>query len=83
MQGLKPGPLSFITPEGIEWANILHDQRVQGDCLDAVAYPFVQAYLPDISGTCQNDVNQKFIQEKNIQGIKVERKEVGTNNSWK
>jgi penicillin-binding protein 1B len=75
MQGLKPGPLSFITPEGIKWANILHDQRVQGDCLDAVAYPFVQAYLPDISGTCQNDVIQKFIQEKNIQGIKVERKD--------
>jgi penicillin-binding protein 1B len=75
MQGLKPRPLSFITPEGIEWANILHDQRVQDDCLDAVAYPFVQAYLPDISGTCQNDVIQKFIQEKNIQDIKVERKD--------
>jgi penicillin-binding protein 1B len=71
MQGLKPRPLSFITPEGIEWVNTLHDQRVQGDCLGAVAYPFVQAYLPEISGTCQN----RQIQGKSVKNIKTERKD--------
>ncbi len=75
MQGLKPRPLSFITPEGIEWSKTLHDQRVQDDCLGAVAYPFVQAYLPEISGTCQNDIIQNFIREKHIQDIKVERQD--------
>jgi len=71
MQDLKPRPLSFITPEGIEWVKILHDQRVPDDCSGAVAYPFVQAYLPAISGTCQNTL----IQRKPVKKIKTERKD--------
>jgi len=59
MQGLKPRPLSFITPEGVEWAKIIHDQRVADGCSAAVAYPFVKAYLPEISGTCQNTLIQR------------------------
>ncbi|MCK5669046.1 MAG: penicillin-binding protein 1B [Gammaproteobacteria bacterium] len=70
MQGLKPRPLSFITPEGIEWAKIIHDQRVADGCSAAVAYPFVKAYLPEISGTCQNTL----IQRKRFKNIKTERK---------
>ena len=71
MQGLKPQPLSFITSEGIEWAKILHDQRVPDGCSAAVAYPFVKAYLPEISGTCQNTL----IQRKRVKSIKTERKD--------
>ncbi len=71
MQDLKPQPLSFITPEGVEWVKILHDLRVPDDCSAAVAYPFVQAYLPEISGTCQNT----FIQNKRVRSIKTERKD--------
>jgi penicillin-binding protein 1B len=70
MQGLKPRPLSFITPEGVEWAKIIHDQRVPYGCSAAVAYPFVKAYLPEISGTCQNTL----IQRKRVKSIKTERK---------
>lgn len=71
MQGLKPRPLSFITPEGVVWVKTLHDQRVPDDCSGTVAYPFVQAYLPAISGTCQNTL----IQRKRVKRIKTERKD--------
>jgi penicillin-binding protein 1B len=71
MQGLKPRPLSFITPEGVVWAKIIHDQRVPDGCSAAVAYPFVQAYLPEISGTCKNTL----IQRKRVKNIKIERKD--------
>ncbi len=71
MQGLKPQPLSFITSEDIEWAKVLHDQRVPDGCSAAVAYPFVKAYLPEISGTCQNTL----IQRNRVKSIKTERKD--------
>jgi len=71
MQGLKPRPLSLIKPEGVEWAKILHDQRVPDDCLGAVAYPFVQANLPEMSGTCQN----ALIQHDRVKSIKTERQD--------
>ena len=71
MQDLKPKPLSFVTPEGVEWVKILHDLRVPDDCSAAVAYPFVQAYLPEISGTCHNT----FIQHRRAKSIKVEGKD--------
>ena len=71
MQGLKPRPLSLITPEGVEWAKILQGKRVSDDCPGAVDYPFVQAYLPEYSGTCQNDT----IQNDRIHDIKTERKD--------
>ena len=70
MRDLKPRPLSFITPEGVEWAKILHDQRVSDDCAGAVAYPFVQAYLPGVSGTCQN----ARILNNRVESIKTERR---------
>lgn len=54
MQSLRPQPLTFITPEGVEWAKVLGDKRVADDCDDAVSYPFEQAYIPEYSGTCQN-----------------------------
>ncbi len=71
MQSLKPRPLSFITPEGVEWAKTLQGKRVSDDCPGAVAYPFVQAYLPEYSGTCQDDP----IQNNRIHDIKTERKD--------
>lgn len=49
MQSLKPRPLSFTTPIGIEWVKILKSQRVSVNCVSAVAYPFVKDYLPEIS----------------------------------
>ena len=69
MQGLKPRPLTFITPEGVVWAEIIHDQRVADGCSGAVAYPFVQAYLPEISGTCQNTL----IQRRRVKSIRTKR----------
>ena len=71
MQDLKPRPLSLITPEGVEWAKILQGKRVSDDCPGAVDYPFIQAYLPEYSGTCQNDP----IQNNRIHDIKTERKD--------
>jgi len=71
MQGLKPRSLSFITPEGVEWVKTLHDQRVPDDCSGAVTYPFVQAYFPEISGTCQN----AYIQNNRRDNIRIERKD--------
>jgi penicillin-binding protein 1B len=71
MQGLKPRSLTYITPEGVEWVKTLHDQRVPDDCSDVVAYPFVQAYLPEISGTCQN----AHIQNNRMNNFRIERKD--------
>ena len=76
MQGLKPRPLSLITPEGVEWAKTLQGRRVPDDCPGAVAYPFVRAYLPETSGTCQNDpVQNNGIQNNRNRGIKTERRD--------
>ncbi len=71
MQDLKPRPLSFITPEGVEWAKTLQGKRVPNNCPGAVTYPFVQEYLPEYSGTCQNDP----VQNNRIHDIKTERKD--------
>jgi len=71
MQGLKPRPLSFITPEGVVWAKIIHDQRVPDTCSAAIAYPFVKAFLPEISGTCKNTL----IQRKRMKNIQTNRKD--------
>ena len=76
MRGLKPRPLSLITPEGVEWAKTLQGRRVPDDCPGAVAYPFVRAYLPETSGTCQNDpVQNNGIQNNRNRGIKTERRD--------
>ncbi len=54
MQSLRPQPLSFITPDGVQWAKVLYDKRVADDCEDAMSYPFIRSYIPAHSGTCQN-----------------------------
>lgn len=75
MQDLKPRSLSFISPEGIEWAKTLYDKRVADDCLGTVDYPFISGYLPEISVTCQNDQLQiNTFQNERSQRGKTERK---------
>ena len=75
MQDLKPRSLSFISPEGIEWAKTLHGKRVADDCLGAVDYPFIEGYLPEISETCQNDPTQiNTHQNERTRSVKTERR---------
>jgi penicillin-binding protein 1B len=75
MQVLKPRALSFISPEGIEWAKTYHGKRVTNDCFGAVDYPFIEGYLPEISETCQNEpllINTH--RNERTQSVKTERK---------
>lgn len=73
MAELKPRPLSFITPEGIQWFKIVDDQRVPDGCSGTVVYPFVQAYLPETSRICQDSSIQNFTQES-IPGNTIKNK---------
>lgn len=81
MQGVKPRALSFISPEGIEWAKIYHGKRVAEDCLGTVDYPFIEGYLPENLETCQNEsLRINTHRNKQTQSVKTERKNETKNN---
>jgi len=53
MRILKPAPLSLAAPENVAWIKMINGRRSTDDCPAAIAFPYIQPYLPEGEAWCE------------------------------